>query len=77
MALDFLSVPPMSDVPERAEEGLFHGRGQGSSPKMLRWWKRWRIGLIPPDKGMKETLEEFAEIESESDVDSSDNEDEC
>jgi hAT family C-terminal dimerisation region len=83
MALDFLSVPPMSDAPERTFSGgrrtisWTRARLKPENVEMVETMANWVVnGLIPPDTGMKELLEEFAEIESESDVDSSDNEDE-
>jgi len=83
MALDILSVPPMSDAPERT---FFGGRRTISwtrarlKPKkveMVETMANWiSKGLIPPDTGMKKLLEEFTESCSDSDVDSSSSDEE-
>jgi len=66
MALDILSVPPMSDAPERTFSGggrtisWTRARLKPKNVEMVETMANWiSKGLIPPDTGMKKLLEEF------------------
>jgi hAT family C-terminal dimerisation region len=81
MALDFLSIPPMSDALERTFSGgrrtisWTRARLKLKNVEMVETMVNLAVnGLIPPDTAMKELLEWFAELNprTESDVDSSD-----
>jgi hAT family C-terminal dimerisation region len=69
MALDFLSIPPISDALERTFSSgrrtisWTRARLKSTNVEMVETMVNLVVnGLMPPDTGMKELLEGFAEL---------------
>jgi hAT family C-terminal dimerisation region len=68
MALDFLSIPPISDALERTFSGgrrtisWTRARLKSTNVEMVETMVNLVNGLMPPDTGMKELLGGLAEL---------------
>lgn len=74
MALDFLSIPPMSDAPEttlscaRRTIPWSRAKLKARNIEMVESLSNWiSQGLVPPDQGMEECMEAFCDTD---DIDS-------
>jgi hAT family protein len=73
MALDFLSIPPMSDAPERTFScgrrtiPWTRAKLKARSVEMVESLSNWiSQGLVPSDQGMEECVEAFCDTEIDS-----------